>query len=159
MLKDKRIEVGAQRDRLKNGMIKLDEAKVQVETMTVELQDKKVIVAKSQKDCEETLVDIVSRKRIADEKQKQVEADSVRIGKEQIEAEKIADDAERDLGRALPALEKAMEEVEKLDKSSISEVKSFTTPPDAVVMVLSAVMILFGEKDGLEDCKDEDLRG
>ena len=35
-------------------------------------------------------------------------------------------------------------QVEKLDSSSISEVKAYTTPPALVGLVLSAVMTIFG---------------
>ena len=153
MLKSKRTELGIARDRLKNGTTKLDEAKVQVEQMSVELEKKKIVVAKSQKDCEELLVVIVSERRAADEKQKVVEKDADRISKEAASANAIATDCEADLGRALPALEKAMEEVDKLDKSSITEVKSFSTPPDAVVMVMAAVMVLFKGKQDWKSAK------
>ena len=58
--------------------------------------------------------------------------------------------AEADLGRALPALEQAMIEVDKLDKSSISEVKAYASPPKPVQTTLEAVMIMFGcKKDWL----------
>lgn len=46
----------------------------QVETMSVELEDKKVVVAQAQKDCEELLVEIVSERRVADEQKKQASA-------------------------------------------------------------------------------------
>ena len=93
-----------------------------MEVLSKELEVKKKVVAQSQKDCEDLLVQIVSERRIADEQKKQVEADSARIGQEAAECKEISDDAEADLAIAMPALEKAMEEVEKLDKSSISEV-------------------------------------
>lgn len=114
--------------------------------MSVELEAKKVVVAQSQKDCEDLLVVIVSERRTADERKKQVEAQAERIGKEEVECKAIADDAEADLSRALPALERAMEEVDKLDKGSISEVKAYASPPPAVEMVMQAVMVLFGLK-------------
>lgn len=40
-----------------------------------------------------------------------------------MECQVIADDAEADLAVAMPALEKAMLEVDKLDKTSITEVR------------------------------------
>ena len=92
--------------------------------MSKELEVKKVVVAQSQKDCEDLLVMIVSERRVADEQRKGVEADSERISVEAAECKSISDDAEADLAVAMPALEKAMEEVDKLDKNSISEVKA-----------------------------------
>jgi dynein heavy chain, axonemal len=91
------------------------------------------------------LVEIVSERRVADEQRKTVEADSERIAIEAAECKAISDDAEADLAVALPALEKAMAEVDKLDKSSVSEVKAYAKPPALVETVLSAVMILFGK--------------
>ena len=106
---------------------------------------KKVTVAQSQKSCEDLLVTIVSDRRVADEQKKQVEADSERISIEAAECKAIGDDAEADLAVAMPALEKAMEEVDKLDKGSVSEVKAYKTPPALVETVMQAVMILFGK--------------
>ena len=153
LLDEKRTELGEQRFKLSNGLQKLTESKEQVEVMSVALEKKKIVVAKSQKECEELLVIIVSEKRIADEQRKTVEADSLRIGKEEKECMAIAADAEADLAIAMPALEKAMLEVEKLDKGSISEVKAYASPPKPVATTLSCVMTLFGKPTDWASCK------
>lgn len=145
LLKEKSGELGASANKLANGLAKLEDAREQVETLSVELEVKKVVVAQSQKDCEDLLVQIVSERRVADDQKKQVEADSERIGLEAAECKDISDDAEADLAIAMPALERAMEEVEKLDKGAISEVKAYTKPPAVVETVLQAVMILFAK--------------
>jgi len=146
LIQEKLTEIGDSRAKLSGGLTKLEEGKIQVETMSVELEAKKIIVAKSQKDCEDLLVVIVSERRSADERKKQVESQAERIMKEEVECKTIAADAEADLAFALPALEKAMIEVDKLDKGSISEVKAYASPPAAVEMVLNAVMIMFQMK-------------
>ena len=145
LLAEKRKELGDQRGKLSNGLEKLEESREQVETMSKELEIKKVVVAKAQKDCEELLVQIVGERRQADEQKKTVEADSERIGKEEKECLAIAADAEADLAVAMPALEKAMLEVDKLDKGSITEVKAYSKPPALVETCLSCVMIYFGK--------------
>ena len=122
LLAEKSGELRSSSTKLANGLAKLEDAKAQVETLSKELEVKKVVVAQSQRDCEDLLVKIVSERRVADEQRKQVEADSDRIGLEAIECKAISDDAEADLAIAMPALEKAMEEVDALDKSAISEV-------------------------------------
>lgn len=58
----------------------------------------------------------------------QVEQESERIGKDAVECQVIADDAQADLAVAMPALEKAMAEVDKLDKTSITEVNLSLQP-------------------------------
>ena len=145
---EKRSELSDSADKLANGLAKLEESREQVEVMSGELELKKVVVAQSQKDCEELLVMIVSERRDADEKKKSVEADQERIGKEADECNKIAADAKADLDVAMPALAKAMKEVDKLTKGQVSEIKQFSSPPPAVNTVLSAVAVLFGKGGG-----------
>ena len=72
LLKEKRTSVGDQATKLKNGLQKLSDTAEQVAEMSVELEQKKKVVAKAQTDCEEMLVVIVQEKRVVDEQQKQV---------------------------------------------------------------------------------------
>lgn len=58
----------------------------------------------------------------------------------------IADDAQRDLDEALPALEGANQALNSLDKADISEIKVFTKPADLVMTVMEAVCILLSCK-------------
>lgn len=58
----------------------------------------------------------------------------------------IADDAERDLQEALPALDGANKALDSLDKADISEIKVFPKPPDLVMTVMEAVCILLNCK-------------
>jgi dynein heavy chain len=143
LLAAKSGELGAAANKLANGLAKLEDAKEQVEVLSKDLEVKKVTVAQSQKSCEDLLVQIVSDRRVADEQKKQVTADSDRIAVDAAECKAIADTAEEELAVAMPALEKAMAEVDKLDKSSISEVKAYAKPPALVETVMAAVMILF----------------
>lgn len=62
------------------------------------------------------------------------------------ETQAIADDAQRDLDEALPALEGANQALNSLDKADISEIKVFTKPPDLVMTVMQAVGILLNTK-------------
>lgn len=61
----------------------------------------------------------------------QVEADSKRIQTEEVETKILSDEARRDLAKAMPALEAAIDALEKLDKKSVAEVKAYTKPPGA----------------------------
>ncbi|CAN0428830.1 unnamed protein product, partial [Ectocarpus sp. 12 AP-2014] len=64
ILAERRGTLSEQRNKLRNGLTKLEEAREQVETMSVELEAKKITVATAQKDCEELLVEIVSERRV-----------------------------------------------------------------------------------------------
>ena len=62
------------------------------------------------------------------------------------ETQAIADDAQRDLDEALPALEAAIKALDSLDKNDISELRVFNKPPELVQFVLEAVCILLKQK-------------
>lgn len=62
------------------------------------------------------------------------------------ETQAIADDAQRDLDEALPALEAANKALDSLDKADISEIRVFTKPPDLVMTVMEAICILLNAK-------------
>ena len=62
------------------------------------------------------------------------------------ETQAIADDAQRDLEEALPALDAANKALDSLDKADISEIRVFTKPPDMVMTVMEAISILLNAK-------------
>jgi len=92
------------------------------------------------------LVKVNADKEVADAKEKVVSAEAEVVNKKATEAKAIADDAQADLDAAEPELKAAAKAVRDLDKNSIVEIKSFTTPPDAVKFVMECVMILLGKK-------------
>lgn len=62
------------------------------------------------------------------------------------ETQAIADDAQRDLDQALPALEAAVKALDSLDKNDIAEIRVFSKPPELVQTVMEAVCILNNSK-------------
>lgn len=62
------------------------------------------------------------------------------------ETQVLADDAQRDLAEALPAMESAMKSLDALNKTDIGELKVFNKPPNLVKVVMEAVCLLFGVK-------------
>merc|ERR1719440_937671 len=142
LLGEKRAVIGDQASKLKNGLQKLSDTAVQVGEMSVELEQKKKVVAKAQAETEELLVVIVQENHIVAEQQKQVNIEQEKIAKDEIETRKIADDAQQDLDKALPALEMAQKALELLNKKDMSEVKAYAKPHKAVEMVMEAVMVL-----------------
>uniref|UniRef100_H2ZI85 AAA+ ATPase domain-containing protein n=1 Tax=Ciona savignyi TaxID=51511 RepID=H2ZI85_CIOSA len=144
LLFEKRKELGDQVTKLRNGLFKIDDTRAKVEAMSIDLEQAKTKVAQFQKECEEYLVVIVQQKREADEQQKSVAAYSERIGAEEVKCKTMADNAQRDLDEAIPALEEAKKALEALNKKDITEIKSYGRPPALVEMVLQAVMILRG---------------
>ncbi|XP_018599950.2 dynein heavy chain 2, axonemal [Scleropages formosus] len=153
LLAEKRSELGEQVTKLRNGLFKIDDTRVKVEAMSVELEEAKKKVAEFQKQCEEYLVIIVQQKREADEQQKAVSAHSEKIGAEEIKCKTMAENAQRDLNEALPALEEAMKALESLNKKDMTEIKSYGRPPALVETVMQAVMILRGNEPTWAEAK------
>lgn len=73
-MKEKNAALGESAGKLRGGLQKLDETREQVGAMQVVCVEKKVVVAKAKKDCEELLVEIVTEKRAVDEQERQVRA-------------------------------------------------------------------------------------
>ncbi|XP_076804743.1 dynein axonemal heavy chain 2-like [Clavelina lepadiformis] len=153
LLHEKRKELGDQVSKLRNGLFKIDDTRSKVEAMSIELEEAKTKVAQFQKQCEEYLVVIVQQKREADEQQKAVAAYSERIAGEEVKCKQMADNAQRDLDEAIPALEEATKALEALNKKDITEIKSYGRPPALVEMVLQAVMILRGSEPTWAEAK------
>jgi len=128
--------------RLENGLVKLQSTSRQVDDLKDKLAAQEVEVKQKNEDADK-LIKIVGtesekvgkEKAIADEEQKKVSAISLEVGIQK-------DDCERDLAKALPALEAAQHALNTLDKNNLTEMKSFANPPSAVLVVASAVLVL-----------------
>ena len=101
---NKRKEVGNQITKLRNGLQKLEDARKQVELMTAESEIKRIEVSKQQKICEELSLNIQKEQKNADEKQRFIEGERIKIEKEKEDTQKLADEAEHELKKAEPAL-------------------------------------------------------
>jgi dynein heavy chain len=155
LLKEKRLEIGDKAQKLKGGLLKLDETGVQVGAMQVVAMEKKVVVAKAKRDCEELLVTIVQDKRVADEQEKQVNAEASKIEKEAEEASVISADCQAGLDKALPALMEAEAALNVLTKKDISELKAYAKPPPLVELVLCGVMTVLKRPPTWDECKKQ----
>ena len=142
LLYEKRKELCDQRDKLINGLGKIEEAKIQVTQMSVELEKKRGLANEAQKKCEESLGGLVNEQREVEQSKATVEKLKERVKIDEEKASTIAQAAQEDLAAAMPALEAANLALESLTKASITEVKSYGRPPVPVEKALEAVMIL-----------------
>lgn len=62
------------------------------------------------------------------------------------ETQALADDAQKDLDTAMPAMEAALKALESLNKNDINELKVFQKPPPLVQFVMESVCLLLGAK-------------
>ncbi|XP_045920170.1 dynein axonemal heavy chain 2 isoform X2 [Micropterus dolomieu] len=153
LLAEKHSELGEQVSKLRNGLFKINDTREKVEAMSVELEEAKKQVAEFQKQCDEYLSVIVQQKIEADMQQKAVSANSDKIGAEELQCKAMAENAQRDLDEALPALEEAMKALESLNKKDMTEIKSYGRPPTLVETVMQAVMTLLGKEPTWAEAK------
>ncbi|XP_076026906.1 dynein axonemal heavy chain 2 [Genypterus blacodes] len=153
LLAEKRSELGEQVNKLSNGIFKITDTREKVEAMSVELEEAKKQVADFQTQCDKYLADIVQQKKEADKQQPAVSARSEKIAAEELECKAMAENAQRDLDEALPALEEAMKALESLNKKDMTEIKSYGRPPALVETVMQAVMILLRKEPTWAEAK------
>ncbi|XP_068166166.1 dynein axonemal heavy chain 2 [Antennarius striatus] len=153
LLAEKHSEFGEQLDKFRNGLFKISDTREKVEAMSTELEDSKKQVAEFQIQCEKYLSVIAQQKMEADKQQRVVSENSEKIGAEKLECKAMADNAKKDLDEAMPALEKAMEALQTLDKKDMREIKSYGHPPALVETVLQAVMTLLGKEPTWAEAK------
>ncbi|XP_060697694.1 dynein axonemal heavy chain 6 [Hemiscyllium ocellatum] len=146
MLAEKRKELISARDRVKNGLTKLLETNVLVDTMQVELSALEPILQQKSVDVNALMEKLSVDHAEADQIRKIVQEDEILAKSKAAETQAIADDAQRDLDEAMPALDAANKALDSLDKADISEVRVFTKPPDLVMTVMEAICILLNTK-------------
>ncbi|XP_051799543.1 dynein axonemal heavy chain 2 isoform X2 [Acanthochromis polyacanthus] len=153
LLVEKRTELGEQVSKLRNGLFKISDTREKVEVMSIELEEAKKQGAEFQQQCEEFLWVVVDQKMEANNQQRMVSANSEKIKSEELVCKTMADNAQRELDEALPALEEAMKALESLNKKDMTEIKSYGHPPALVETVMQAVMILLGKEPSWPEAK------
>uniref|UniRef100_A0A8D0H5U7 Dynein axonemal heavy chain 17 n=1 Tax=Sphenodon punctatus TaxID=8508 RepID=A0A8D0H5U7_SPHPU len=142
LLSKKRHELIAKIDRLENGLMKLQSTASQVDDLKAKLAIQELDLKQKNEDADKLIqvvgveTEKVSReKAIADEEELKVQVINTNVTEKQKACE-------TDLAKAEPALLAAQEALDTLNKNNLTELKSFGSPPEAVVNVTAAVMIL-----------------
>lgn len=153
MLKGLQDVVELKSDRMKVGVRKLNETNAVVDGLRNELIKLEPVLKQKAIETEALLEQVGRDSAEANEVAQKVGVEEAIVGKQAAEAEAVAADAQKDLDRALPALESAVKALKSLTKADITEVKSFTNPPNAVRIVMEAVCTLLGEKEQWDNAK------
>ncbi|CUT99220.1 dynein beta chain ciliary [Echinococcus multilocularis] len=142
MLNRRDEEIRGNIARLENGLQKLESTAQQVDDLKAKLATQEVALAEKNEDANKLLAivsaeteKVVAEKAVADEEEKKVAKIRAEVAVRQRECEV-------DLAKAEPALVAAQEALNTLNKSNLTEMKSFGTPPPAVVKVVAAVACL-----------------
>jgi dynein heavy chain len=142
LLQKKHGELIRNMERLEGGLEKLKSTAAQVDDLKEKLAAQEVELKQKNEDADALIQrvgveqeKVGKEKAIADEEEK-------KVGKINEEVSKKQRDCERDLEKAEPALNAAVEALNTLNKANVTELKSFGKPPPAVVNVTVAVMVL-----------------
>ncbi len=128
--------------RTKNGLDKLLTTEKEVSKLQIDLEEMQPLLEEAVKEAITTMNIISSDSKVAAETRATVQVEEEEAIKKAKEAKAIADDAQRDLEEAMPALDAALASLKSLNKSDISEVKAMTRPPEGVRLVMEAVCIM-----------------
>ncbi|XP_019715984.1 dynein heavy chain 10, axonemal-like [Hippocampus comes] len=147
LLQEKDQYILAQCKHLEGGLDKLKEASVQLDELNIKLAEQKVVLAEKSAACETMLVEIAANTTVAEEKKTLAEDKAKEIEEQNkvIAVEKL--EAETSLAEALPALEAARIALQDLDKSDVTEIRSFAKPPKQVQVVCECILVLCKKKE------------
>lgn len=146
MIGVKQASLKDRRDKTANGMTKLEATEVEVAALQTELTEMQPMLKQAAEETATAMVEITASKAVAEETAVSVGKDEKIAETKAKETKEIADDAQRDLDEALPALEAAVQSLKKLNKGDITEVKALGKPPEGVRKVMKGVCIMFEVK-------------
>nr|CAH8856482.1 unnamed protein product [Trichobilharzia regenti] len=147
LLSEKDADNEKQINRLKSGLQKLAEASIQLEELNAKLAVQRVAVTEKTQACENLLQEITASSQLATEKKELAVTKSKEIQVQSVEIQQEKTEAETALAEALPVLEQARLALDDLDKSDVTEIRSFAKPPKAVQVVSECICVFKGYKE------------
>ncbi|XP_072106568.1 dynein axonemal heavy chain 6-like, partial [Mobula birostris] len=142
LLTTKKKKILNSRNRFANGLEKLSEASSLIGVMQEELVPLGAQIKKKTKEVEQLM------KKLQDDTDAMEEVRAIVKQEEEIMAEKTqvvqeyAEQATSELKNVLPILGQAISALQALDKSDISEIRVYNSPPTLVLTVMNAVCVL-----------------
>ncbi|CAH1962386.1 unnamed protein product [Acanthoscelides obtectus] len=146
MLAQKKDKIIKTRERIANGLKKLYETNMVIDSMKETLVALEPELAKKSVAVVELMKYLAKEQKAADKVRSIVKTDEEEAKDKAEETQILADDAQKDLDTALPALDAAKKALDALNKNDINEVKVFQKPPKLVQFVMESVCLLLGAK-------------
>ena len=126
------------------GLERLQKAQDDVTVLQQELAEKEITLQQKTLINEATMKEIKESKGKNEKRKAEAMAMEEQLNIQSVEIEKESTEAQTVLDHAMPALNAAMEDVKRLDKGSIVELRSFASPSANVVAVVRMVCIVKG---------------
>lgn len=144
-LTKKRNESNKLRSKLREGVDKLKATNEIVANLKISLTELQPQLEEQQRKTDIFLAQLAEDTQVANEKEAAVQEEVSKVNIQADEIKQLAREADADLQKVMPALLEAEQALKALDKSEISQLKTFTNPPEAVRLVMEAVCVLLGE--------------
>ena len=132
---------------LHDGLLRLKAVSDRVAQLSKEAEVQQVQVREKEQRAKEAMDEISKTMTQLNIQSEQMDKISSELSSKEGNLKKQKEKIDDQLSGILPILKAASENVAKLDSRDISEVKSFTMPPQQVRDVLEAVLLLMGERD------------
>ena len=146
-------------DRYANGLKQLELANMAVTKMQMNLENLKPILKQSQEDTQKLLEEIQAKVPGVKKLEASVQQESDIAQKEADEVSEKKAECEADLAEAIPLLQDAINALNTLKKADIDSVKSYTSPPVLVKLVMEAVCVMLSKRpDRIPDPNDNSKR-
>ncbi|XP_032136134.1 dynein heavy chain 9, axonemal isoform X1 [Sapajus apella] len=137
-----RKELKCKTERLENGLLKLHSTSTQVDDLKAKLAAQELELKQKNEDADK-LIQVVGVETDKVSKEKvMADGEEQKVALIMLEVKQKQKDCEEDLAKAEPALTAAQEALNTLNKTNLTELKSFGSPPLAVSNVSAAVMVL-----------------
>lgn len=133
-------------DRISNGLRKLYETYDMVGEMKIKLKGMAPALLEKNKATLELMNSLEIEKASVDKVREVVMAEEIEAKIKANAAQEIAEDAQKDLNFAMPALIAATQALKGLNKNDINELRVFNKPPKLVQTVMEAICLLLEKK-------------
>ncbi|EFC47930.1 hypothetical protein NAEGRDRAFT_78559 [Naegleria gruberi] len=139
---------------LQIGLKILRETEEYVHKLQEDLKIKRPQLDHTRTEIDKNMITLNKEREEAQKTQEIVQIENAEANKIETEAKGMKQSAEEELSQVEPLLEKAVETVKNIKVNQIREVANYKVPPSGALKVLEAVLIMFGETNGVKRVKD-----
>lgn len=129
---------------INNGLNKLRETVIEVNTLKADLKTKQKYLESKDLDAKKMLTKMITDQNEAERKQEFSLSTQEELAKKDVEIQLRKQRVMKDLEHAEPAVLEAQRGVQNIKKQHLTEIRSMINPPAAVKMTMEAVCILLG---------------
>ncbi|XP_050446950.1 dynein beta chain, ciliary-like [Cataglyphis hispanica] len=143
LLTEKTHDLNAMITRLTDGLVKLASCAVQVDELKIILTAQEIELKKKNEIADKILAEVREENTKAEVEKVIATEEEAKVAEIKEMVSEHQRRCDEDLARAEPAVRQAEAALDTLNKNNLTELKSFGTPPDAVLKVAQAVLVLF----------------